>query len=114
MNNIYLVFFCLEMQKDSQTFKSCSCKKFFPSVYVIGATCFNECFLLHVIIETPHFYKSLLLPCGFFNRHVVAFFAVSALKEVCILSVISTITVQCLFKKVTAKFQNKAAAYHAC
>ena len=55
MNNIYLAFFYLEMQKDSQTFKSCSCKKFFPSVYVIGATCFNECFLLHVIIGTPHF-----------------------------------------------------------
>ena len=34
---------------DSQTFKRSSRKKNFPSVYVIDATCFDECFLFHVI-----------------------------------------------------------------
>ena len=57
----------------------------------IGTICFVECFLFHVI----SFDKSLWLLWDFFNHHVVTFFESSVLKEVHVLCVISTITLQC-------------------
>ena len=42
-------------------------KNFFSSMYVIGTTCFNECFLFHVI----NFIITLIL---FFNHHAIGFF----------------------------------------
>ena len=43
------------------------------------------------------------------NHDIIAFFDVSISKEVRVLCVISTITVQCYFNRVIAKFSNKAA-----
>ena len=81
---------CLK-RKDSEVFKSSSCKKLLPSVHVTGTTCFDEYFFLHVITGTHNFHKSSSLLCGFLNLHFIAFLEASALKEVCILYVISTI-----------------------
>ena len=61
---------------------------FFSIVYVIDATCFDKCFLFHVIAG-----RRLPLLRDFFNRHIVVFFQASILKDVRILR-ISTITVQ--------------------
>ena len=46
---------------DSQTFKSSSCKKFFASVFVIDANCFDQCFLFSFITRRHYFYQSLSL-----------------------------------------------------
>ena len=46
-----------------------------------------------LLLEHIIFHKSSSLLCGFLNRHVVAFFEASALKEVRILYVISATTV---------------------
>ena len=54
-------------------------------MYVIDATYFDERFLFHVITGRRYFSKSLLLPWDFLNRHIVAFFEKSVLKEVRIL-----------------------------
>ena len=45
-------------------------------------------------LEDITFHNSSSLPWDYYNRHVVAFFEASALKEVRILWVIYTITVQ--------------------
>ena len=67
-----------------------------------------------MISERHHFpYKFNVIP-WFFNRHFVAVPDACAFKEVRILYGISTITVQCQFNIVIAKFQNKAAAYRTC
>ena len=68
---------------DSQTFKSSSCKKIFSSVYVIDATCFDECFF--VPCDNWKTLRSLLLVLDIFNRQIVVFLEASFLKEVCIL-----------------------------
>ena len=52
----------------------------FSSVYVIDATCFDECFLFHVISGTRYFSKSLSLLWDFFNQ--MFFFETNVLKEV--------------------------------
>ena len=52
--------FCLK-RNVSQTFKISSCKK----VYIIYTTCFDECFLFHVITGRHYFYTNLVLPRGF-------------------------------------------------
>ena len=51
-------------------------------MYVVDATCFDECFLFRVVLEDIIFDKSSSLPL---NRHIVAFFEASVLKEVRIL-----------------------------
>ena len=62
-------------------------KKFLPSAYAIGTAYFDNSFLLHILTGTHHFIRSvsLSLLCGFFNRHIVALFDASALKEAPIL-----------------------------
>ena len=52
-------------------------------MYVIDATCFDECFLFQ--LENVIFSKSLSLLWDFFNHHIVVFFETSVLKEVRIL-----------------------------
>ena len=55
-------------------------------MYVIDGTCFDECFLFHVIIGRRSFYsKSLSLLLDFFNLHIVIFFETNVLKEVRVL-----------------------------
>ena len=83
-------------------------KNVFCSVYVIGITCFDQCFLFYVITGRHYvFYKSLsLLWVVFQPLYVVAFFEATLLKEVRILRYPdnnSTI--------LTTKFQNKVAIY---
>ena len=63
-------------------------------------------------LEYIIFHKSLLLLYGLLNLHVVAFFDVSALKEVPYF--IRYLCNNSEFNKVIAKFQNKAAVYHIC
>ena len=58
-------------------------------MYVIGITCFNECFLLYVITGRHCFLKSLLLPLSSFLLFL-PFYEASDLKEVCILFFIAT------------------------
>ena len=56
-------------------------------MYVEDTTCFDECFLFHVVTERDFLQK---LVGDSFNRHIVAFFEKSVLKEVCILYISST------------------------
>ena len=66
--------------------KVATAKNFFSSVYVLVMTCFDKCFFfLHVITERHCFYKSLLIPLGLFNCHVVVLLEARNLKEVDIL-----------------------------
>ena len=51
------LFYSVLKRNISQTFKSRSCKKSFPSVYIIDKTCFVECFLFHVITERHFLHK---------------------------------------------------------
>ena len=48
----------------SQTFKSGSCKIYFPSVLIIDTTCFDEYFSFHVITANSIFYTYLSVPRG--------------------------------------------------
>ena len=70
---------------DSQTVKNSSCKIFFSSLYAIDATCFNECFLFHVITGRRYFFQKFVVTVRFFQRHIVVFFGTSVLKKVRIL-----------------------------
>ena len=67
------VLLCLK-RNNSRIFKSSSCKQTFsPACNVIGATCFDECFLLSVITGRHCFLKILLLLWDFFHHHVFSF-----------------------------------------
>ena len=55
------------------------------SLYVIGMTCFNECFIFYLITEKQYFLKSLSLLCGFSNHDAAAFAEISVSKEARIL-----------------------------
>ena len=70
-------------KKDSQNFKCSSCCTFSPvSVYVVRATCFDECFLFHVTLFLKRFIATMRF---FFNHHVTTFLKRNVLKEVRIL-----------------------------
>ena len=92
-NYILRIFLLCEKRNDLQTFTKPAAKPF-SSVYVVGTTCFDECFLFYVI--TGRHYFSLKINFSlrdFFKGYVTAFFEGSVLKEVRILCVISTITI---------------------
>ena len=57
----YASSFLVLSEKETKTFKSRSKFQFlFSSVYVIYTTCFDECFLFHVMTERHYFlYKGL-------------------------------------------------------
>ena len=55
---------------------------FFFSVYVIDATCFDECLLFHVIAGRHCFFSKFVVTLRFYNRHIAVFFQTSILKEV--------------------------------
>ena len=74
INNIYLIVSYLEIQSTlhffllclkrngSQTVKSTSCEKFSSSAYVTNTTCFDECFLFHVMTGRHYFlYKFIFI-----------------------------------------------------
>ena len=70
-NTLQVLLLCSN-QNDSQSFKSSSCSVYvcviymhvFSSVYVIDATCFNECFLFHVIFG-KHFLQKFVATLRF-------------------------------------------------
>ena len=112
--SIYFVFLPLEMQKRLKQTKVChmfsyfiwketthkplkvaAAKSLFASVYIIGTTCFDECFSFYVITKRYFFRESSLLLWYFFKRIVATLFEASVLKEVRILCVISTIRTWC-------------------
>ena len=73
--------------------KRAAAKNPFTSGYVIGATCFDECFLFYVITGRHYFSWKFIITLRLLKRHLIAFFEASILKEVRILCVISTITI---------------------
>ena len=61
----------------------------YSSVYVIDATCFDGCFLFHVIAGRRYFFSKFVVTVKFFSTailsFIVVFFKTSVLKEVLIL-----------------------------
>ena len=108
--SIFFVFLPLEMQK-TQTHQSmprvflqettrkplkvASAKSLFSSLYVIGTTCFGECFSFYVITKRHYFSWKFIFTLDLFKRHFATFFEANVLKEVRILCVISTLTTWC-------------------
>ena len=103
-SSIYLVFLPLEMQKRLEQTKVCHAFSYFIwketthkplkvaaaeslifSVYIIGTTCFDECFSFYVITKRHYFLTFLL------KFIVTTFSEANVLKEVRILCVISAI-----------------------
>ena len=62
-------------------------KKYFQSVCFIDTTCFDECFLFHVISGRHFLYKFIVSQN--FGATATAFFGISVLKEVHILCLLS-------------------------
>ena len=75
---------CLNLN-DSQTFRSSSCKNFLPPVCIVDATCFDECFLFHVITGKRYFFQQVIFTVRFFQPPYCRFLKASVLKEVRIL-----------------------------
>ena len=113
-SSIYFVFLPLEMQKRLKQTKVChafsyfvwkeathkplkvaAANSLFSSVYVIGTTCFDECFSFYVITKRHYFSWKFIITLRLFKRHFAAFFEASVLKEVRILCGISTIATWC-------------------
>ena len=96
---VYDAFFYFAWKEMTQKpLKVAVVETLFSRVYVIGTAFFaffDECVYFLWYLQDITFYKSLSIFSGFFNRHVAAFFEVSLLKEVHILCVISTRSVQC-------------------
>ena len=122
-SSIYFIFLSLEMQKrleqtkvyhvlsyfvwkemTHKPLKVVAAKPLFSSVFVIGTTCFDECFLCYVITGGHNFSWKIIVTLWFFLKlHVAAFFEASVLKDVCILCVISTITIWCKYQSSKIK-----------
>ena len=113
-SSIYFVFLPLEMQKRLKQTKVChafsyfvwketthkplkvaAAKSLFSSVYIIGTTCFDECFSFYVITKRHYFSWKFIFTLDLFKRHFATFFEANVLKEVRILCVISTLTTWC-------------------
>ena len=75
--------------------KVASAKSLFSSVYVIGTTCFGECFLFYVISKRHYFSWKFIVTLKLFKRHFATLFEASVLKEVRILCVFSTLSTWC-------------------
>ena len=95
-SSIYFVFLPLEMQKRLELTKAyhsfsyfvwketiykplkvAAAKSLFSSVYVIGTTCFDECFLFYVIPGRHYFSWKFIVTLILLKRHVAAFFEAS-------------------------------------
>ena len=92
--SILQIFYPVSKETTGKTLKTAASKKSFSSLYVIGITCFDEYFLFYVIAGRYYFSQKFIVVPRFFNGHVFIFFGESALKDVRILYVISTITVR--------------------
>ena len=116
-SSIYFAFLPLEMQKrlkqtklwqafsyfilyyiketTHKSLKVAAAKSLFCSVYIIGTTCFDECFSFYVITKRHYFSWKFIITRKLFKRHFATFFKASVLKEVRILCVISTMRTWC-------------------
>ena len=58
--------FLLAVSKETshKPLKVAAAKKFFPIVFIIDTTCFDKCFLFHMITGNSIFYLHILLPRG--------------------------------------------------
>ena len=95
-SSIYFVFLPLEMQKrleqtkvkvyhsfsylvcketTNKLLKAVALKNLFSSVYVIGTTYFDECFLFYVITGRHYFPWKFIVTLRLLKRHVAAFFS---------------------------------------
>ena len=55
------LFYCLKKKTSHKPLKVATAKRSFSSVYIIHTTCFDECFLFHVIIGRHYFlYKFIV------------------------------------------------------
>ena len=100
-SKIYLVVLALEMQKrikqikvffyfvwketNYKPLKLTAAKAFFFSLYAIGTTSFDKCFLFHVITGRHYILKKFIATLittliDFYNRYVIAFFEINVLK----------------------------------
>ena len=95
---------CLRRNEFQQAFKTSNGENIFSSVYVIDTTCFGKSLLFQDIF----FYKRFLIPWGLFNRHVLALFETSDLKEVLVsffyLHNTSTVLINTKIKSSKIKF----------
>ena len=126
-SSICFVFLPLEMQKRVKQTKVChafsyfvwketthktlkvvAANSLFSSVYVIGTTCFDECFSFSVITKKHYFSWKFIVTLNFFKRHFATFYEASVLKEVRILCVISILTTWCWWPSLIPNFQSKA------
>ena len=90
--------------------KVAAVKNFLPSMHAIDITCFDECSLsLCDHWKTMFFVKVYHYPKDFSNHHIVAFFEISVLKEVCLLHYLhNNITT------LISKFQNQLVVCNTC
>ena len=68
MLHFFLFFFCIFfVETNDNNPNVTTATNLFSSVYVVGMTCFDECFLFYVITKRQYFLKSLSLLGGFFQ-----------------------------------------------
>ena len=75
---------CYSVWKETshKPLKVAAAKKSFPSVYIIATTCFDECFLSHVITERHYFLYKFIVSQRFGETVMfVVFFETSVLKK---------------------------------
>ena len=80
-------------------------------MYVIDATSFDECFLLHVVTGRHYFWQKFVFILRFFHPPYCSFFETSVLEEVHILHILSTQYSANNGEVLMPKFQNKATVY---
>ena len=103
-------FYSVQIETNPKPSKEAAAKNFFFGLYVIDATCFDECFLSHVISGRRYFFYKLVLTLRFFNRHIFIFFETSVLEKVHILYFLrnnNTILIQLI-----PKFRNVTTVYY--
>ena len=85
----YELFYWVSKEVSQKLLKVAAAKKFFPSLFIIDRTSFDECFLFYVITASSIFTQIYRYPEAYCNRHVAAFFETNVLKEVRILCPLS-------------------------
>ena len=93
----YYKLFCSVWKETSRKpLKVAAAKKSFPSVCTIYTTCFDECFVFHVICGRHYFYTNLSLPRGLVQPPCCCILWNKRFeRSLYSISFISTITLQC-------------------
>ena len=85
----YALFYSVSKEVSHKLLKVAAAKRFFPSLFIIDRTYFDECFLFYVITGSSIYTQIYRYPEAYYNRHVATFFETSVLKEVRILCPLS-------------------------